>query len=87
MKHDEVAGALSSTPFFERSPSTLHRLNQFAYLLFGGVLAGDAQFDSDPLMEPFGQRLAHAPGDDFTDFGHPLRRRIQVAGGDHSADQ
>ncbi len=78
------SGALASTPFFERSPETLHRLNQFAYLLLAGVLAGAllavaARHHGTVLaaalekrLARFSPRIAHHVGHRVQAFGEGL---------------
>jgi hypothetical protein len=79
-----LSGALASTPFFQRSPLVLQRLNQFAYLLLAGVLAGAllavaARHHGTRLaaalekrLAPFSSRVAHHVAHRVQAFGEGL---------------
>ena len=72
---------MASTPFFERSPGILHHLNQFAYLLLAGVLAGAllavaAKRHGNRLAAAFEKRLApFSPG-----IAHHVGQRVLAFG-------
>jgi len=78
------SGALATIPFFQRSPGVLLRLNQFAYLLVAGVLAGAwlalaARRHGTALaaalekrLAPVSPRLAHHVGHRVQAFGEGL---------------
>ena len=78
------SGALATIPFFQRSPAALERLNQFAYLLVAGVLAGAwvalvARRHGAALaaalekrLAPLAPRVAHHVGNRVQAFGEGL---------------
>jgi len=78
------SGALATIPFFQRSPAALERLNQFAYLMFAGVLAGAwlavvARRHGAALgaalerrLAPLSPRIAHHVGKRVQAFGEGL---------------
>jgi hypothetical protein len=75
------SGALASTPFFQRSPATLQHLNQLAYLLVAGVLAGALLAVA---ARRHGNRLAAALEKRLTPFSsriaHHIAHRVQAFG-------